>query len=458
MNKTRKIRKGGTMELTFVKYATMMKNNQQINIAEFEAFLDSVVNPLKKLFAVEPTVKYTINEWAIICECKADIHRVFTKYEVAINRRTIYPNLLSDQPHTVLEAYILQGIYDENIRKILEQIGTNSKNIEDSLFHYNEQNVPTVFKYTLQMASTLNTNISEVIYSMIINKYMSSECFNMFHNINIIFAGAITYNKPDLLISIVSKMDNNSIISLLFNENIVELLLLQNNEGLYQAIVEILNRIDPNIITHYLYPNTPVPAEFSYKNVKKIFKELGKSAIKHLTVGDIHKRPKIIVVCHGTITGPKMDYEFSYGNLCYYVDKGKILLEACVVSRALPELICGGHYDENLKCTKSSMGTISVEQMKYSFKATSYGQNTNIGFYICKNRVISVPALSKSNKSLLQGSIDFETLISICDSICDTMDEKPGDIDIMVFACRGYEDGPEDMQLVVPTVVLSESS
>lgn len=459
--KNKTLKTGGNTANMLLEYAGLMQDKEPFDLAEFEAFLDTIKNPLKQAIEIYPEnpEKYTINELAIIFDCGPDVHRVFTKYDVAYNHKVHYPNILPDDPSkreqlTVLEAYVIQGIYNENIRKILEQMDRDNK--YDALFNYNNRyamfNIPSVFQYALEGSVRNPTAIKDIIYNIVVQKYLSTSCFMKLEEKNAdketlfptgasakrnitkdLLDTAISNNKPDLLIQLASKITQEETIKFFFSKTIVNKILLQNSPQLYQAITEVLNRYDPNIIitmVKKLYPET------ENKNLqinKKLFKTIAKHAIEHLQVGDIFNTPKLIVFGHGQLMkGDRQPVAYNFKNVCFFVEEGKILHEACIVNKSLPEMICRGNYDKSLQCIKNGD---NMQNMVIMLKPTMRHDIDKSGIFYCENKQIQKMQIQMPNAN---GVVTFKQLMAMCETLCKNLGKEPNQVDVQIFTCRGF--------------------
>lgn len=477
LNKTRKNRKigGSNQKQIFIDYANKIKNKQHIDILEFKTFLDSVKNPLKQAFEIVlGEGMRTINEYALIYNANMEIHALFRNYDIAIKHKTHYPfaSSMKIDELTMLEAYILHGSHIENIRVIIEQLEKTQTLNDEILFRYfpNENILPTIFLCSLLSSEYVNSRIHNTVYPLILNIYMKNENFKtLSHNYNSstiikLFKHAIRYAKPDFMISIYYKFTSpRDAYIIIFNQSVLELLMLQNNETLYLTAIDMLQYSNSEfiemIIKEYKFKNTSL---FEYlkqykttmvpKTAKIFFSHLATEIIDNVILPYNGKNVRLIIRSHGISNGPReITVDFPFNKLCYFVEKGKALGETCLVSRRTEELICSGNYDPNLICTESSNGQITVEDHYLEF--SSHGvydteQKQIIGIYICKNGKVN-KANVELDPEVLYTQYD---LVEVCKKICDDEEIDYSIVDVLVFACRGYVNTPLDLQIIKPTV------
>lgn len=457
-NKTCKQIKGGENSIEI--YAQQMKNKEQINVIELKACLEKELNPLKKLYSFDNSEnKYTINEWALICGVEANVYDLFCDYEYDLTRRIEYPfdtmyNI--KYKNSLLEAYLLKSNHLNSISTMLKQLQRETDVvIENNMFYYwyPESCVPTILKCMFDMITITKSNIYIALSTPILAFYTDINMLNkLTNNKNIkytseLFYYSITYQSLGLLQLISTQLTSTEIIELVFDEHVVEALLIQDSMELYSNVIMLLNGADINIIGAIICKilNTDCTNENVLKiikyidssNYKKFFEVIGNYAIKKLMIPDIQKNPHIIVICHGISHGPD-EYAryFPMRQLCFYAEKGCALNDISNFTRPLEELICAGYYDATLRCKPSSDKTIETENYAFSFKPASVEQEIRkyLGFYLCNNgHVTKINTKLNSDENY---SIDF--IIERSASIADMWLGDSSNIDLMIYACIGY--------------------
>jgi hypothetical protein len=475
--KTRKTRIfGGNPESTYIVYATKIKNKQPIDILEFKKFLESVDKPLKKAFELIPWEgKKTINEYALMYNAEMEIHATFRNYDVAINHKILYPfaSSMGIGELNILEAYILQGLHIENIRIIIEQLEKTKSLTDAILFRYLSamDNLPTLFACSIFSSNYVNSQIHNTIYPMILNMYMGTENFKkLTHGYNSeaiidLFKTAIKYAKPDFMISIYQKfLSPRDAYIVIFNKNVLERLMLQNNETLFLTAINMLQYSNHEfiemIIKEFQFRDTSLfdyLKEYKIKMIpnvaKQFFSKLATQIIDNVMVPYNGSNIRIIIRSHGVSNGPgEIVVDFPFNKLCYFVEKGKQLGESCMVSRRTEELICSGNFDPNLVCTESTNGKITVEDHLIDFSSGGIydvEQNQFLGIYICKEGIVSRANVTiNTSRPYTQSDI-----VEICREICHIEHIDYSKVDVLIFACRGYSQRESDIQVIKPVAV-----
>lgn len=486
-NSNRKTRKvyGGVQETTYRMYANQIKNKEHINVEEFERFLDSVKNPLSHAYKFDnDDNEYTINEYAILhgyALHEFDIHAKFRKYDVNLRHTAVYPNFNIPEPLNIIEAYIYDGKYLENIRLIMVQI--QKENLY-SIYFRNlrvSKGLPSVLYFVLEASNFLNDALNPHIYHAVTNIYMHPTVYDTYliqnnpQNVLNLLSIAIQYNKPFLLREICGKMQNaETVYSYIFTQKIVSYLLLQNNNELFKTTFGLLQSINPSKVLEYINKyaidpnkdaskilqkykdnqNYPTPRE-----CKRFFEILGLHILQDVLPPYIGDTVRIIIRCHGTMLSnvpEKIAYPFN--RLCYFVEKGKYLIETCYVSNRIENMVCNGNYDNSLKCISSIDGQIETEPMRFSFNAGFYKgiKHSYTGIYVCRNASVErADEYSIDNDK----KYAFPEMIDIVKSICDYRQIGYNNVDIMIFACRAYvtDTNPEN-SIIHPKITASENS
>jgi 3-dehydroquinate dehydratase len=456
MRKTRK-RKGGSESI--LMYAQKMKNKEPIDVVKFKACLDQTSDPLKILYTIDEK-QYTINEWALICEVDSSIYDVFCNYEYDLTRRIEYPfHFLYNikYKNSLLEAYLLKSNHLNSISTMIKQIQSSSSAdiINNNMFYhwYSESVVPTIIKCMFDMITISKSNIYIALSTPILAFYTDLNMLNRLTNnkndltMIKLFYYAITSNSIGLLQLISTQLTPTLTIEFVLNPDIVEALLIQDNQELYLNVIMLLNGADVNVIGAFICKilgkectNESVTKVLELCNTtsyKKFFEVIGNYAIQKLMIPDIQKNPHIIVICHGTSMGHE-EYKFNFRmrQLCFYADKGCVLIDNNPFSKPMEELICSGYYDATLKCQPATDGTIMTENIVFSFEPNNFVQNINnyLGFYVCNNGQVT-----KINTKIDRSAkyrIDY--IMELSAQIADMLLGNAADVDLMIYSCIGY--------------------
>ena len=456
MGKTRKRIKGGE---SIHSYAQKMKKKEPIDIIKFKTCLDKDTTPLKKIYNIDNT-KYTINEWALICDVEPAVYDVFCNYEYDLTRRIHYPfNLLYNikYKNSLLEAYLLKSNHLNSISTMLKQmIAGTDELIETNMFYhwYPESVIPTILKCMFDMITISKSNIYAVLSTPILAFYTDAKMLNrLTDNKNPqrmvqLFYYSITYNSIGLLQLITTQLTPTLLIEFVLHPDIVEALLIQDKPELYINVIMLLNGADIKVVGAIIC--RLLKKECTDENVVKIlelcntshhkqfFDVIGRYAIQKLMVPEIQKNPHIIVICHGKSAGPEEHLRpFPMRQLCFYAEKGCILNDNSHVSRPIEELICAGYYDATLRCKPTTNKTIMTENITFSFTQNDFVQDVNgyLGFYTCHNGVVN-----KINTKLERSAnytIDY--IIERSSVIAKMWLGDVADVDLMIYSCVGYE-------------------
>lgn len=463
--KTRQTRKkiigGNETEKKFREYALKIKNQEQILIEDFTAFLDSVKDPLKVVFDFNRTGNlYTINEYALLHNASHDIHAAFWKYEVALNHLTDYSKLLDVKyPLTILEAYILHGSHSRNIRNILEQITAKSSN---SLFRYipDIKNIPTILYFALQSSNYELLPLSQYVYSSIISAYTQPQIYLKLTNNNTpgtileLLNIAIIFNKPDLLeIICLSISTSEYIYKLLLDKTTVAFLLLQDNKQLFITALNLLKTIDIEKYINQYTDATQLVENYTKGNAKRFFELIGRNTLSDILEPYTGNKVRIIIRCHGILANEtKKEFVFPFNKLCYFVSKGQTLGEACIVSNRTENMICNGNYDDNLQCIESVNGKIKSEPMQFIFDSGFFmgRRNRYTGIYICKDGEVN-----RADELNIQEDTPYilDTIVEMCKTICNLRQIDPLDVDLLLFSCRSQLGKQPNIAKVTPKLV-----
>lgn len=459
-------------------YAQQIKNKIFIDIPTMEKELNKIESPLKHaiVFDSDTTEKYTLNEYALINEGSFLIHNVFSYYEVDLSRKVKYPNehVFSETPYNILEAYILYSIYESAIDSILKQI-IKSKNY-DLLFEYDDHDtyIPTILKYAA--LTSLFKESNRYIFHTILFIYRSNDIFPILTNnyddvylLQLVIFG-IRINHHELVYFIITKVkDPNLLLNYIFNEDVINVMLIHNNEEIYKILITILNIYPDNIISNFvcwlMQPKRKCTAKsidkfmglYRNKKYRPFFEYLGKYAIKNLLIPSIYNFPKIIIIGHGVSLGTEeKKYAFPFSRCCFFTEKGKILEESKVINKNIEELICTGHYDLTLECIESSNGKIHMEDMRFSFMPKNnilHGKNSTLGFYLCNNTNLQkIFILGIGQTSAIY---TFNEIVAICDDISNSYGLPKHTTEIMAFSCRGYT-GETCSQSIFPQAIIDD--
>lgn len=484
-NKTRKQRSyGGDSELAMREYASLLQTKSPINTSKFKDFLNSIKNPLKLQIAFDNDAKkYTINEYALIHNAGIEIHSLFRHYSVDLVHKVKYNfDLIPNEEYTILEAYILHGFHLENIRCILEQIIALGK--YDILFNYPQPSmrVPTVLRFAIESSDNKKSTICTMIYQTIVATYMNSSIYKKLSNDNspstliILFQIATMYKKIDLMVYIYTKItEPHEGFNLIFDPEVVSRILLHDDPELYIAIIELLNYSDENVVKSILHDyandkyNDVHKEKYKLKvmkylqvyknsknndNAKKFFEKLGKYTIDNVIFPYTDTTTRIIMVCHGISRGEsESQVAFPFNKLCYFTDKGKSLTNHCLVFRSIEELVCAGNYDNNLQCIEASNNMIMTEDMVFSFAPKTRNEPT--GIYICENRQIN----RAMGVNLLKTKYyTMQEIIGLCSNICEENEKNTKNVNLLVFACRGYSTVNNTKVSIEPCAIVDKSS
>jgi len=413
-NKKKVMRGGMTKETNdkFYDYAKRIQNKSPIDINEFRIFLDSVKDPLFQEFQFneDSNEKYTINEWAFLHQSPHELQLVFQRYPVSLTHTFVYTPFFyaSDVRHTILEAYIHSSSNYTLIKSILSQLKTDD-DVENSLFRFSS---PTIFLPTALYYAFYSRNYKvdgKQIFRLIFNKYTEPDIFDKLleytpNAIKILFDNSIIMNNPDALYLLLdnNNVDRHTLVPLLFQNDYMEVILLNDNIEMYETLINAINKIDESIISELVCRLLKTKASCESETLKKIlqyknhnavkfFKKLGNYAIDTLTAPAVSDHPKIIIVSHGiTYNQDTINIEFPFGKLCFYAHKGQTLQNNCILSKTIPELICAGNYDGDLKC-KNSDGTMAIDNLALSFVPDKLNFSRIFGIYTCyRNKIVNI--------------------------------------------------------------------
>lgn len=465
----RKITGGNETEKRFREYAIKIKNQEQIPIESFSAFLESVKDPLKVAIDYNRTGNlYTINEYALLNNASHDIHATFWKYDVALNHLTDYSSLLDIKyPLTILEAYILHGLHSRNIRNILEQITAKSPN---SLFRYipDVKNIPTILYFALQSSNYELMPLTQYVYSSIISIYTQPQIYLKLTNNNALgtilelLNIAIRFNKPDLLeIICLSIPTSENIYKLLLHKTTIAFLLLQDNQQLFITTFNLLKTVDKEHIKEYINQYalikdadaTQIIESYTTNNAKRFFELIGRHTMNDILEPYTGTKVRIIIRCHGILSNEtKKDFEFPFSRLCYFISKGQTLGEACIVSNRTENMICNGNYDDNLQCIESVNGKLQSEPMHFIFDSGFFMGRRKLytGIYVCKEG-----AVSRADELDIQEDKPYilDDIVELCKNICSIRQIDPINVDILLFSCRTQLGKPPNIAKVTPKLV-----
>lgn len=481
MRLTRKLTYGGNMhERKFREYAVKIKNREPINENEFAEFLKQIDEPLKIAIDYDNNGnKYTINEYALLHNAGYNIHALFWNYDVAIKHIVYYKKFDIDEPLTILEAYIVNGEYVENISRIINQIKFDRSTYFRTSKTSND--IPTILLYALDSSNYINGALHNVITLEIINMYMQPEFYSILtknHDPNTIrnlISIAIRYNNPELMLRICNKIPNSeTIYELIFTKQIVSFLLLQNNNTLFYETFILLKKLESSRVLYYInkYAIDPekdasrIMEKFLYnqkypnnRESKRFFEIIGLHILKDVLPPYIGKNVRIIIRSHGLMKSDvKENYSYPFNRLCFFVNKGEVLSESCFVSNRTENLVCNGNYDNNLKCVESTNGQIITEPMIFIFDSGMYKgyKNNYTGIYVCYNeKVERSDEINIDNDKLYE----ITDIIEMVTMICNTRRFSYENIDIMAFVCRSqYGNANLNVANIIPKITATNNS
>lgn len=469
MKKRRTRKKGGNPETKFHFYARKMKRNERIDQTEFKAFLDSVKDPLFSEWDFENDGnKYTINEYAILHNAPLNIHAVFWDYPVNLSHISNYFSTFGTKtPLTILEAYIIQGIYSENIRVILEQIQADFANSAGSLFRVinNKQPIPTVLHFAMESSNYEIMPLDQTIYNMIIQIYFSNSVYrylsknNSVEQIKELVALGIKTGKADFTHTVLMKATGlPNIIHIIFSQMVISFLLLQDNKTLFDTVFYILQRLDQRIVLEHIakYNSDQIIHQYNVvKDAKQFFSLVAQKLLQNTIEPYTGKRVRIIIRCHGIVENlEKQHFEFPFNSLCFFVELGKSLNEIKCVSNRTEKMICNGNFDNNLTCITPENNRIYTEPMKFVFDSgfITGKRNRYTGIYVCKDGNVNRADELDINEDI---PYDINGLRELCLSVCQSRNINPSDIDIMLFACRTQLGFIEEKTNVTPNITVN---
>jgi len=285
---------------------------------------------------------------------------------------------------------------------------------------------------------------------------------NNSNNVLLLFQYAVMFNKPDFMVKLYLFFTQGPVnmhegLNLIFNPEVITNILLHDDPNLYKTAIELINYTDENFVKETLidYANQRFNEQEkensgtaileylkSYKlnitqDYKTLFEKLGQHTIDNIILPYSDTAIRLIIICHGiTLDDTKIQIEFPFNKLCFFVEKSEKLQNQCIVSRSINELICAGNYDNNLKCEESRNNTIIVDNMRFKFenKTLLDKNNKTSGIYICENRKVNkINVLGIDDTTLYT----FEELIGICNLICKQSNIQPNNVNLLFFACRG---------------------
>jgi hypothetical protein len=405
-----------------------------------------------------------------------DLHAAFREYPVNLDHTVIYQKFNIDEPLNLLEAYIYDGKHIENIRRIMNRAP------QEIYFRQlrSSNGIPSILYFAIESSSYVHNPLSQIIYNAIINMYMNPEIYTKLiptptNQMNLLSI-AIQYNKPDLMIEICKKMESaETVYSYICTQRIVSYLLLQNNPELFKSAFTLLKNIHPaealryinkyavdpekdatHIMEKYLQRNYLSP---SHEESKQFFEILGLHILRDTLPPYIGDTVRIIIRCHGSMLDEsKTRIEYPFHRLCYFVEKGKYLMETCHVSNRVENMVCNGNYDDSLKCIPPIDGMIEIEPMQFRFDSGFHKGNRNsyTGIYVCQNRTVD-----RANEAIIDGKKKylFPEVIDIVKTVCTNRQIDYANVDIMIFACRAMigTTRPESVRLV-PKITASASA
>ena len=465
----------------FYDYANRIQNKLPIDIHEFRHFLNSVKDPLFQEFQFDKnsTEKYTINEWAFLHHSPHELQLIFQHYPVSLTHTVTYTPIFyaSDVRHTILEAYVHSSSNYTLIKSILHQL-ISDNNIENALFRVASPTIslPTVLYYAFY---SRNYKVDgKQIFRLVFNKYTEPDVFEKLLNytpnaVKVLFDQSIIMNNSDALYLLLdNNTDRELLVPLLFQNDYMEIILLNDDREMYETLINAINKIDESIISELVCRVLKTKAscksetlakilQYKNHNAVKFFKKLGNYAVETLVAPSVSEHPKIIIVSHGiTFNQEVINIDFPFGKLCFYVDKGQTLHNNCFISKTIPELICAGNYDGELKC-KESDGTILIDNLALSFIPDKLNISRVIGIYTCyRNQIVNITDSVINDCPKIQGT-DFYHVGNVLYQLRKSYDTYFSDIcpiqyvEILVHACRtniGESVSDANTTIIIPRV------